>query len=326
MDESISIFCKTLASFCKNTHSTSQALKDSTDRRPIPLDSASSTFIQCLNRRVSSVSSDLNLLESMVLETVSFEELLGHCNEVYKKNQNDLQQLQDRLQTSFGYVPDIKMDEEVDISDLATPTGITMKFLSPKGGLDYPSIDSGQVRRRLEEDPIFDDSICIQDLGLSDAGLATLASEANDELASPEASPQNSMSYDYGKRCEKKIGYKLPSEALGKTGTPNHCPLASSTTQTILKISNDDYDKLPSYMKSLAPWEDLQAAVVKMNSVLCEKEKPMGGYSLDQDEIASLELGSKARSYLLMLLRMSRLLVETIDGSIVYRVIYDTCQ
>ena len=44
--------------------------------------------------------------------------------------------------------------------------------------------------------------------------------------------------------------------------------------------------------------QDLQAAVVKMNSVLCEKEKPMGGYSLDQDEIASLELGKSLESIL----------------------------
>lgn len=63
---------------------------------------------------------------------------------------------------------DIKMDEEVDISDLATPTGITMKFLSPKGGLDYPSIDSGQVRRRLEEDPMYPFySICTLNISFS---------------------------------------------------------------------------------------------------------------------------------------------------------------
>lgn len=68
------------------------------------LDSASSTFIQCLNRRVSSASSDLNMLDSMSFGTVSFEELLGHCNEVYKKNQADLVSLEDRLK-SFGYIP-----------------------------------------------------------------------------------------------------------------------------------------------------------------------------------------------------------------------------
>jgi len=38
----------------------------------------------------------------MTFGTVSFEELLGHCNEVYKKNQSDFALLQDHLQ-SFGY-------------------------------------------------------------------------------------------------------------------------------------------------------------------------------------------------------------------------------
>lgn len=67
-------------------------------------DSASSTFVQCLNRRVASASSELNVLESLSLETVSFEELLGHCNEVYKNNQENLLHLQERLK-SQGYVP-----------------------------------------------------------------------------------------------------------------------------------------------------------------------------------------------------------------------------
>lgn len=57
--------------------------------------------MQSVNRRVSAAASDLNMLESMSCSTVSFEELLGHCNEVLKKNQNDVSALAD----SLGYVP-----------------------------------------------------------------------------------------------------------------------------------------------------------------------------------------------------------------------------
>lgn len=53
---------------------------------------------------MSTVSVDLNLLESMSLETVSFEELLGHVSEVYKKNESDLLELQNQLK-GVGYVP-----------------------------------------------------------------------------------------------------------------------------------------------------------------------------------------------------------------------------
>lgn len=53
---------------------------------------------------MSAVNVDLNFLESMSLETVSFEELLGHVSEVYKKNETDLLELQKQLK-GVGYVP-----------------------------------------------------------------------------------------------------------------------------------------------------------------------------------------------------------------------------
>lgn len=145
MDETISMLSKSLGSFCNHLQTSVDALKQSIDRRPIPLgtfsqffahsgccfsrnprtpllqkssclflfrlfcatclaDSASSTFIQSLNRRVSNSSYDLDTLESMSFGSVSFEELLGHCNEVFKRSQNDIIELEDRLR-SFGYVP-----------------------------------------------------------------------------------------------------------------------------------------------------------------------------------------------------------------------------
>ncbi|GMP98440.1 hypothetical protein CsSME_00046323 [Camellia sinensis var. sinensis] len=140
MDDSIRVFCKTLASFCNHLQSSCDALKQSLQRRPIPLDSASSTFVQCLNRRVSSTNSDLNLLESMSFGTVSFEELLGNCNEVYKKNQK----------------PDI--DEEDEASD-------------------YSSAPLGLELKTVDTDPLLEDSLSLQDLGLSDVCLATIASD-----------------------------------------------------------------------------------------------------------------------------------------------------
>lgn len=104
MDENISNLSKSLGCFCHHLEGSRQALKESVNRRPIPLDSASSTFVQCLSRRVTCLTSDVNLLDSMSFGTVSFEELLGHCSEVYKNNQTNLLELQDRLK-GFGYVP-----------------------------------------------------------------------------------------------------------------------------------------------------------------------------------------------------------------------------
>jgi hypothetical protein len=57
-----------------------------------------------MDRHVSSANGDLNQLESMVLDTVSFEELLGHCNEVLKINQKYISDIEDQM-SQFGYVP-----------------------------------------------------------------------------------------------------------------------------------------------------------------------------------------------------------------------------
>ncbi|KAK1424226.1 hypothetical protein QVD17_19547 [Tagetes erecta] len=55
------------------------------------------SIVQCLRHRVSTTTRDLNLLESMAFDTVSLEELLGHYNEIYKKNESDIVEIEDRL-------------------------------------------------------------------------------------------------------------------------------------------------------------------------------------------------------------------------------------
>ncbi|RWW17051.1 hypothetical protein GW17_00019035 [Ensete ventricosum] len=104
METAISAFCQALAAFCHHVDTASKSLSDSIQRRPIPLDSAASAFLQSLDRRISCAGADLELLESMAFGTVSFEELLGHCNEVFKNHQRCIADLEDRMQ-SFGYVP-----------------------------------------------------------------------------------------------------------------------------------------------------------------------------------------------------------------------------
>ncbi|KAI6696596.1 hypothetical protein NL676_016715 [Syzygium grande] len=146
MEEAIATLGRSLGHFCNHLQSSVDALNQSIDRRPIPLDSASSTFVQCLNRRVSTASGDLDLLDSMSFGTVSFEELLGHCNEVFKKNQSDLAQLEERL-TSFGYVPDADDDdvEEDTVDDLSSPLKLDPNFPLANGGFDLPSSCSGRL-------------------------------------------------------------------------------------------------------------------------------------------------------------------------------------
>lgn len=305
----ISTFTKTLTSFCIHLQTSSQALKQSMASRPIPLDSASSTFIPSLNRRVSSATSDLNLLDSMSFGTISFEELLGHCSELYNKNQTDLTQLEDRFK-QFGYIPEAEFDEENDeILGLKTPES---KLIDSKYGFDFNSMSCGRssVMKRLEHDPLLNESMSLWNLGLSDVCLATLASE-DTEIAKIRTL-QKTENYDTVK------SFGLEEET--PPATKDSAQLTSETT-TEIKIFKDDYEKLPSFMKSLASWKDLNEAVSKMNSVLGSVKNTKEFNLFHQDKLTSLGLGPKVRSYLLMLVRMQRLVVETVDGSIVYRVL-----
>ncbi|KVI00059.1 hypothetical protein Ccrd_021709 [Cynara cardunculus var. scolymus] len=244
MEDSITQFRDGIARFCTHLESSSAALLQSINRLPIPFDSASLSFVQCLNRRVSTATSDLNLLESMTSDTVSFEELLGHCNEVFKKNQNDIVELEDRLSV-FGYVPEAEIDEsEEDWNESQPNTSLDLK-------------------NPMEDDSLFDDTLSLQNLGISDASLATIVSEEDD-------------------RNELK---------------------AFEGSQSLIDV----------------PKDDMLAAVEKMNLRLKQKIRNRNFFT--QDEVSSLELGPKTRSYLLLLVKMNRLVVETIDGLISYRVL-----
>ncbi|KAK9090159.1 hypothetical protein Sjap_023336 [Stephania japonica] len=312
----ISDFCKTLSSFCNNLHLKSTALKESVDRRPIPLDSATSTFTRCLNHRVSAASTDLNLLESMAFGTVSFEELLGHCNEVYKKNESDLVEIEDRL-AGFGYVPEMGVDGDEDegLSFLATPVG-TAKISSYDDKLD--SVDS--IMKRLERSPLFEESFSLQKLGLSDVCLATLASEDNTDLTNTKSAQNQANNIDIGRHGPTMQGH-FDAQSFGKTeGKAEDLLKSIGCTKVAIKVLKDDYDSLPSFIKSLTSWEDLNVAVEKMNSSLCKQPKEKENLFYQHD-LEALGLGPKVRSYLLLLLRMNLLIVETINGSIAYRVL-----
>ncbi|KAI6696591.1 hypothetical protein NL676_016710 [Syzygium grande] len=320
MEEAIATLGRSLGHFCNHLQSSVDALNQSIDRRPIPLDSASSTFVQCLNRRVSTASGDLDLLDSMSFGTVSFEELLGHCNEVFKKNQSDLAQLEEHL-TSFGYVPDADDDdvEEDTVDDLLSPLELDPNFPLAKGGFDLPSSCSGRLTaaasmmKCFEEDSLFDDSISLKRLGISDVALATLASEANDKTVEPNLCLRQPQKNQEDKMHDLEGPYQPATLNLGASEVEG--------PKSVVKASKDEYESLPSYMKSLASWEDLLIAIENINSYLSKKENRLENKSFFQDEISSLALGPKARSYLLLLARMKHLVVETVDGLISYRVL-----
>ncbi|XP_010534376.1 PREDICTED: uncharacterized protein LOC104809942 [Tarenaya hassleriana] len=315
MEEEMKKLTKSLGGFCNHLQSSCEAFSHSLQRRPIPLDSASSTFIQGLNRRLSVAGTDLNLLESMSFGTISFEELLGHCNQIFKKNHGDILVLQDRL-TSFGYVPETETDDDGDVgSDLGASHPVDVENWDED--LDPPS-HPHSIIKGLEEDSLLDESLSLKNLGLSDACLATLASVANDVIKEPDIVqiPVKGKPFDTRESMQSVPETSELSDEKVQTKTET-----GRTPGQMIAVSKEEYENLPPYMKCLAAWEDLLCAVEKMNSALGTKEKTRGCYYFRGDEIQTIGLGNKEKAYMLMLMRMNRLVVETTDGIISYRVV-----
>ncbi|CAA6653758.1 unnamed protein product [Spirodela intermedia] len=176
----------------------------------------------------------------MAMGTVSVAELLGHCMEVYKRNQNYVDLLQDRL-SSFGYVP------------------------------------------------------------------------AQNDLPSSRSHPEELLSSGSGKTSDEKISHRSSLEAIA--------PKDVCAIRALIEISKNDYDKLPAYVRSLASWEDLQEAVTKINLGLSKQDPLKNCDSFNEADFAELGLGRKGKSYVLALIRMNRLAVDTVGGSVIYRIV-----
>lgn len=314
MEEELKRLSKSLGGFCNHLQSSCDAFNQSLQRRPIPLDSASSTFIKSLNRRLSTADSELNFLESMSFGTVSFEELLGHCNQIYKSNQEELLNLQDRL-ADFGYVPGVEIDEEESDSGAIVH--------DDDEDTESPSFQCSLMKRFDEED-LLDDSPNFKSLGLSDACLATLASES--KAARFVSSAVKDTTYTFldesvkGKPVETSAPPPVPKTSELSNEDEYGAVEMGTTSRRTITLIKDEYENLPSYMKALSSWEDLLCAVEKFNSVLCTKKETNGSYYFRADEIPTLGLGHKEKAYTVLLTRMKRLVVETTDGVVSYRV------
>ncbi|KAL0736444.1 hypothetical protein Bca4012_012654 [Brassica carinata] len=317
MEEELKRLSKSLGGFCNHLQSSCDAFNQSLQRRPIPLDSASSTFIKSLNRRLSTAASELNFLESMSFGTVSFEELLGHCNQIYKSNQEELLNLQDRL-ADFGYVPGTEIDE--GSRDEESDLGEDSKH--EDDDLESPSLQRSLIKR-FDQDDLLDDSPNFKSLGLSDACLATLASEskaARFVSSAVKDHPYTSLEESVKGKPVETSALPVPKTSELSNEDERGAVEMGRTSRPTITLIKDEYENLPSFMKSLASWEDLLSAVEKFNSVLCSKKETNGSYYFRADELPTLGLGHKEKAYTLLLTRMKRLVVETTDSVVSYRV------
>ncbi|KAL8204862.1 hypothetical protein R6Q57_010485 [Mikania cordata] len=146
--------------------------------------------------------------------------------------------------------------------------------------LPNTSLDS---KNTMEDDSLFDDTLSLQKLGISDASLATLQSEGN----MIEVDPLYERVMDI-EEVEKDGHSELkPFEGL----------------KSFIDVTKYVYEGLPSYMKCLVSWEDLLAAVEKMNLHL--KQKTKNDHFFTHDEVSSLNLGEHNIFFLVQIKRFS---------------------
>ncbi|KAM2890638.1 hypothetical protein COP2_009040 [Malus domestica] len=191
MEESIRSLCKGVASFCNHFHSSCDALKTSVDRRPIPLDTASSNFLNpstAASPPPAPNSTSLKRCRSAPSPSRSSWDTAARS----KDNQTCLLHLQRRLSPSS--VAQLEIDED-DFE--RTP-------VVQEEGFYAPVID--------EEEDLLDESLSLKKLGLSDASLATLASQGQKFISKPgsydastktSGAPRDGLLSDFGEVEDK---------------------------------------------------------------------------------------------------------------------------
>lgn len=94
-------FCGQLKTFVTSLHSNTSQLRASITHKP-PAYADLSSFLLDFNDRLAEDGAQMDLLEEMTVENVSFEELLAHCMELYKQNESSISSLESHLE-QFGY-------------------------------------------------------------------------------------------------------------------------------------------------------------------------------------------------------------------------------
>jgi NAD-dependent DNA ligase len=99
-------WCNGLQSSCAHLQSSVEKLQASVTQRcvnSIPSSNFAS-FLEDVNDQVSSVTADVEFLEAMTTDTLSFEELLANCTELYKQTEAGISVLETQL-VQYGYIP-----------------------------------------------------------------------------------------------------------------------------------------------------------------------------------------------------------------------------
>lgn len=304
-------------------------------------------FIDNLNGAVSSMSDQVESLVAVTVRNVSLEDIFSHCMELYNQNEAGISALETQL-ANYGYTPGPQVYPESNSSsaEVPEPSAATPElnktaslFLATSELSPAPvSVSEQYSDYDDDDDPIFEESFSLRDLGLSSATLEVLAADGNDadndddleasSIKTPAAAevakepttrqPTWKRNGDHGKSAvanfspTRTVDSNPPAACLGRDNEAA-CGLA--------QVSEEEFEKVPPFLKRCFPLQELNGTIVKLSSFLNAK----GGRSgdrIDPSDLEPLNLGGRTKECLLLLVRLGRLTFDNGDSA-AYRPVFD---
>ncbi|CAK9859747.1 unnamed protein product [Sphagnum jensenii] len=284
-----------LLSSCVHLQSSVEKLQASVTQRcvnSIPSSNFAS-FLEDVNDQVSSVTADVEFLEAMTTDTLSFEELLANCTELYKQTEAGISVLETQL-VQYGYIPvkaeaprfKLEMLEEGLLHqgkvsqnlDESSPTKVTTFCPLPtedSAATPLPLPFALSSKSNAKED--FGDlsplsKLSLEELGISATSLSALASsdspgDGSPLTTAPEHKPCIETQADEDKsNLSTSLTPSNPSWTQSVNEPKN---LAAASSLPRLAFAEDETERLPAACVSSSPvaFQNTKEGIVESRTV-----------------------------------------------------------
>ncbi|EFJ20269.1 hypothetical protein SELMODRAFT_418542 [Selaginella moellendorffii] len=323
----VSFFCAELRGFCSRLETQCTSLHTSIGRVTAPEESgAAARFVDQLNDRVLSVTARLETLKAVTMGTISFHELLGHCNEVYKKNEDTNRLLEMELER-HGYKQSQEAVTEVTVQ--GDDFSLAEESYEAKARQDikeaYLEVQREGVSATLDKrrDHTGSSYPNQKKIGLAllytahivdtDSAVHHLVTEPSKEQVSRNSSSRSLRELELGSADD--LVDKQPLNCNG------------SSTGLLEPVASEEFNAAPSWLKWQVSIELLNEFVSKLNNLFSLKTDSLCGKPTDDvkalkpDDLLSLAYEPQIqKACLLILVKLQKLETGFHDGVTTYSV------
>ncbi|EFJ14377.1 hypothetical protein SELMODRAFT_423850 [Selaginella moellendorffii] len=323
----VSYFCAELRGFCSRLETQCTSLHTSIGRvTALEESGAAARFVDQLNDRVLSVTARLETLKAVTMGTISFHELLGHCNEVYKKNEDTNRLLEMELER-HGYKQSQEAVTEVTVQ--GDDFSLAEESYEAKARQDikeaYLEVQREGVSATLDKrrDHTGSSYPNQKKKGLallytahivdSDSAVHHLVTEPSKEQVSRNSSSRSLRELELGSADD--LVDKRPLNCNG------------SSTGLLEPVASEEFNAAPSWLKWQVSIELLNEFVSKLNNLFSLKTDSLCGKPTDDvkalkpDDLLSLAYEPQIqKACLLILVKLQKLETGFHDGVTTYSV------